>query len=121
MYRYETAEDKMYNGAIYGAIVAVIVCLVWYNWAMNTYKNSPERIGDLCLLKYQLDQKNSEKLADATAVASDVVVSADGKSVTLSVNIKPNKTAAAVSQPEKKTYQISDTCQMTDLTCIKLS
>lgn len=115
-----TLSDQISDGAIYGLVVAVVICAVWYYWAMNTYRTSVERVSALCLAKYQLDPANANKLGESGIFeVTNVVLNPTKTSVEMDINVKDKLTKQILSS-EHKVFVISDTCGVIDVSCISV-
>lgn len=121
MYRFQQEESvggKVLSGLYYGVAIALVLCIVWWVWASLFYRYSNERIGSLGLIKYQLDPK-AKKLNESEFYQTDnVAVNYDKTMAGMDIVIK-DKLTNKVLYTENRQFKISDSCLLTDLTCIQ--
>ena len=95
--------------------ITCIVCIVWYQWALD-YRYSSERISGKLL------SKNDKKIDKDTQVklAADGRISADHTTASAVVTVYNKSAKDTVDYQERVTLLVQDICSPLDNTCVSL-
>lgn len=104
-------------GIKYGLIISLVVLLLWWTWAAFIYRYSDERLSDIVLNKFTMN--NPPQIDDKTQFFKVIHVLLKNNQINATIAIADKETQHVI-RTINKAYNInsSDNCSIIDESCI---